>query len=91
MPQSTENELFSLVVRLLSSEQDGWKVQVDGTHGNETWPLVSLTLIVRLHRQGDVLRGTLNVSNSDMSIPIQTHIDIITLLATWLSGNTTQG
>lgn len=85
MPSGTESEQIALVVRLAIDEQNAWHLHVDGTHGTDTWPLVPLMLIVRMHRYNSVLRGTLRL-NDNTPIPIQIHTDIIALLQSWVGG-----
>lgn len=87
MDTEPAGEYIALVVRVQPNVDGTWYVYADGVNTAEAFPLVPITLVLRLWRSRatGVLRGGIQLHGSDSWVPIQSNTQIEELVRTWLS------
>jgi hypothetical protein len=86
MDAASTGEYIAIVVRLRPSSDGTWYLDIDGTTGARSFPLVPLDLVIRLRKTGDdsILRGTLRLDGDDLLAPFQSNAQLVELVRAWL-------
>jgi hypothetical protein len=82
----SSSDYIALVVRLQAHADGNWYVSIGGTTTMEALPLRPISLVVRLwhSRNTGILRGNIQLSDSDRWAPIQSNDQLKELLRAWL-------
>src|SRR5262245_45511010 len=88
MEPSSTGEYIALVVQLQAAADGTWRLLVDGADGMQIFPLLPLTLVIRLWRSSDrrLLRGVLRLGGNDRWAPFQSNAQLEELVRAWLLG-----
>jgi hypothetical protein len=85
------DEYVHLVVALSMTAGGEWQLSVDDASGARQFPLVPVTVVIRLRRSrgGQLLRGTIALQDGTVSAPIQSNARLEALVRAWLLGEHT--